>query len=152
MTAAFIGRWSASGASERANGDLFLAELCDVLGLPRPEPASGDDERAEEEQRGLIRWLRPEYQTKVVKVKGAQVERPVSPALRTFVDRNTGVAGVHFSLGGRGGPPAALSPPYLSFASYFILASELMNLLSPSPRIARSFMRSTLGWPALRYV
>jgi hypothetical protein len=44
-TQAFLDRWSASGASERANKDLFLAELCDVLGLPRPEPASGDDER-----------------------------------------------------------------------------------------------------------
>ncbi|WP_437733599.1 hypothetical protein [Sorangium sp. So ce1335] len=35
--AAFVEKWSASGASERANKDLFLAELCDVLGVPRPE-------------------------------------------------------------------------------------------------------------------
>jgi len=28
-----------SGGSEQANAQLFLAELCDVLDLPRPEPA-----------------------------------------------------------------------------------------------------------------
>lgn len=38
----FLRRWAASGASERANYQLFLTELCDVLGVGRPEPA-GDD-------------------------------------------------------------------------------------------------------------
>lgn len=36
----FIERWSASGGSERANYQLFLSELCDVLEVPRPDPAS----------------------------------------------------------------------------------------------------------------
>ena len=46
MTASdFIARWSPSGASERANKDLFLAEFCDVLGVPRPEPATGNPAR-----------------------------------------------------------------------------------------------------------
>ena len=35
---AFIARWQASGAAERANYQLFLSELCEVLDLPRPEP------------------------------------------------------------------------------------------------------------------
>jgi len=39
----FIARWAASGASERANYQLFLAEMSDLLGVPRPDP-SGDDE------------------------------------------------------------------------------------------------------------
>lgn len=43
--AAFVDRWAASGASERANKDLFLAELCDALGVPRPDPATGDSDR-----------------------------------------------------------------------------------------------------------
>jgi hypothetical protein len=38
----FIARWSASAAAERANKDLFLTELCDALGVPRPDPATGD--------------------------------------------------------------------------------------------------------------
>lgn len=38
---AFIGRWQASGGAERANYALFLAELCDVLGVPRPDAATG---------------------------------------------------------------------------------------------------------------
>lgn len=38
----FISRWSASAAAERANKDLFLTELCDALGVPRPDPATGD--------------------------------------------------------------------------------------------------------------
>jgi hypothetical protein len=36
----FIARWKDSGAAERANFQPFLIELCDLLGLPRPEPAS----------------------------------------------------------------------------------------------------------------
>jgi len=38
----FIDRWLGSGASERANYALFLSELCDVLGVPRPDPATPD--------------------------------------------------------------------------------------------------------------
>ena len=40
----FIARWQRAGGSERANYQLFLTELCEVLGLPRPDPA-GDDTR-----------------------------------------------------------------------------------------------------------
>jgi hypothetical protein len=39
----FITRWSASGSAERANYQLFLAELCDVLGVERPAPTVADD-------------------------------------------------------------------------------------------------------------
>ncbi len=39
--AAFIKRWQGSSGAERANKDLFLSELCDVLGVPRPDPVSG---------------------------------------------------------------------------------------------------------------
>lgn len=44
-TADFIARWSSSGAAERANYQLFLAELCDVLEVARPEPTQPDDAR-----------------------------------------------------------------------------------------------------------
>jgi hypothetical protein len=37
--AAFINRWESSAAAERANCQLFLSELCDVLDVPRPEPS-----------------------------------------------------------------------------------------------------------------
>jgi hypothetical protein len=37
----FITRWSANaGGAERANYALFLTELCDVIGVARPDPAS----------------------------------------------------------------------------------------------------------------
>lgn len=36
----FITCWKASGASERANYQLFLMELCDLLGIEKPNPAS----------------------------------------------------------------------------------------------------------------
>ncbi len=39
LVEAFLARWSASGGNERANYQLFLAELCDLLGVPRPDPA-----------------------------------------------------------------------------------------------------------------
>jgi hypothetical protein len=40
---AFLTKWEASGAAERANAQLFLAELCDVLGVDRPEPKTPDE-------------------------------------------------------------------------------------------------------------
>lgn len=41
----FIGRWTArEGGAERANYQMFLAELCDVLGVARPQPAGADTE------------------------------------------------------------------------------------------------------------
>lgn len=42
---AFIARWQASGASERANKDAFMLELCDALEVPRPSPNKGDPDR-----------------------------------------------------------------------------------------------------------
>lgn len=42
---AFVSKWAASGAAERANKDAFLYELCDVLGVARPDPTTGDPER-----------------------------------------------------------------------------------------------------------
>jgi hypothetical protein len=47
----FLERWTArEGGAERANDQMFLSELCDALGVPRPQlagaqgsgPASGD--------------------------------------------------------------------------------------------------------------
>ncbi len=35
----FITRWSDTELAERANKDLFLTELCDLLDLPHPDPA-----------------------------------------------------------------------------------------------------------------
>lgn len=40
---AFIARWKESAAAERANYQLFLSELCDVLEVERPQPAQADD-------------------------------------------------------------------------------------------------------------
>lgn len=39
---AFISRWSSSGAAERANYQMFLSELCDIIGVPRPDPTAAD--------------------------------------------------------------------------------------------------------------
>ena len=36
--AQFISRWSAASISERSNSQLFLTELCDILGTPAPDP------------------------------------------------------------------------------------------------------------------
>lgn len=43
QVASFIERWAASGANERANYTLFLTELCDLLGVHRPDPSAPDD-------------------------------------------------------------------------------------------------------------
>ena len=43
MIDAFIKRWELSAASERANYQLFLTELCAVLEVDPPQPAGADD-------------------------------------------------------------------------------------------------------------
>lgn len=43
---AFIRRWTATiGGAERANYALFLTELCDLVGVERPNPAGADTEK-----------------------------------------------------------------------------------------------------------
>ena len=39
---AFIARWHAASGSGRANYQLFVGELCDLLGVPKPDPARDD--------------------------------------------------------------------------------------------------------------
>ena len=39
-TQIFIERWAASGAAERANHQLFITELCGIIGVAHPQPAS----------------------------------------------------------------------------------------------------------------
>ena len=38
----FIARWRQSGGSERANFQTFANELTDLLGVPKPEPATAN--------------------------------------------------------------------------------------------------------------
>jgi hypothetical protein len=38
----FITRWQNVGGSERANYQLFIADLCALLDLPKPDPAQDD--------------------------------------------------------------------------------------------------------------
>jgi hypothetical protein len=38
----FIARWRRAGGSERANYQLFVTELCTLLGVPLPQPAQGE--------------------------------------------------------------------------------------------------------------
>ncbi|MEO6994084.1 MAG: DNA methyltransferase [Lacunisphaera sp.] len=44
LVAAFIDRWSKAPPAERANYVMFLTELCDVVGVPHPEPAGPETE------------------------------------------------------------------------------------------------------------
>ncbi|MEZ4738430.1 MAG: type IIL restriction-modification enzyme MmeI [Flavobacteriales bacterium] len=41
--ATFITKWEVSGAAERANAQLFIAELCDVIGVEHPQPKTPDE-------------------------------------------------------------------------------------------------------------
>ena len=44
-SAAFLERWRSAGPAERANKDLFLAELCRVLEVEEPRPKTNDPEK-----------------------------------------------------------------------------------------------------------
>ncbi|MGB9130836.1 MAG: type IIL restriction-modification enzyme MmeI, partial [Thiobacillus sp.] len=39
----FIAKWNGADGSERANYPLFFNDLCDLLGVERPQPAKADD-------------------------------------------------------------------------------------------------------------
>ncbi len=41
----FVAKWKPSAASERANKDSYLRDLCDVLGVAHPDPKTGDPDR-----------------------------------------------------------------------------------------------------------
>lgn len=41
----FVAKWTASGASERANKDPFLIDLCTLLGVSPPSPSTGNADR-----------------------------------------------------------------------------------------------------------
>ena len=38
----FLSRWRHAGGSERANYQLFIADLCDLLEVDKPQPANED--------------------------------------------------------------------------------------------------------------
>ena len=40
----FIDRWKPSGGAERGNYQSFLNELCDILAVPRPDPATPNED------------------------------------------------------------------------------------------------------------
>ena len=42
---AFIDRWGPAGGGERSNYQMFLTELCALIGAPTPEPATEDESR-----------------------------------------------------------------------------------------------------------
>ena len=42
LVSKFVARWEQSEAAERANYQLFLSELCGLLGVPQPEPTKAD--------------------------------------------------------------------------------------------------------------
>lgn len=39
----FVNRWKTASGSERSNYQMFITELCDILGVERPEPASAEN-------------------------------------------------------------------------------------------------------------
>ncbi|MCH9049771.1 MAG: class I SAM-dependent DNA methyltransferase [Proteobacteria bacterium] len=41
----FIDRWGASGGGERSNYQMFLTELCDLIDVPKPDPAVEDESK-----------------------------------------------------------------------------------------------------------
>jgi hypothetical protein len=54
---AFVARWQGQeGGQERANYALFLSELCDVLGVSRPEPAAASTEDNDYVFERAVQW------------------------------------------------------------------------------------------------
>lgn len=61
-TEAFKQRWLASEGAERSNSQMFLVDLCDLMGVPRPDAAKNVpelDQYVFERHVRLARWARP---------------------------------------------------------------------------------------------
>ena len=66
---AFIARWQGrEGGQERANYALFLSELCDVLGLPHPEPAGTTTENNDYVFERAVRESHPDGTTSLRRI------------------------------------------------------------------------------------
>jgi hypothetical protein len=59
----FIARWAQSSAAERANFQSFAVELCDVLGVDRPGPATGDPARDRYRFEYPVKFANPDNST-----------------------------------------------------------------------------------------
>lgn len=82
---AFISRWSPGGGSERSNYQMFLAELCDLLAIDRPDPSKPENaENAYVFDRALQRTKLPWPKTLPAKVTALRALLPTTgedPAL-----------------------------------------------------------------------
>lgn len=59
----FIDRWAKSSGQERANFQLFAAELSDILGVPRPDPAREDGSANDYTFERTVEFKRPDGTT-----------------------------------------------------------------------------------------
>ena len=68
-TDAFIARWQGrEGGQERANYALFLSELCDVLGVPHPDPAGATTENNDYVFERAVRETQPDGSASVRRI------------------------------------------------------------------------------------
>lgn len=92
-TEAFIELWAQAERAERTNAQPFLIDLCDLLGLPRPDPAAGNqgayrfergvlhtDENARQTTRRMDLYKRGCF---ILEAKQG-ANRPAQPALFAF--------------------------------------------------------------------
>jgi hypothetical protein len=64
----FFRRWEASTAAERANYSMYLNELCDLLEVPRPDPAESDDEENGYVFERAVPFPNPDHTTAVKRI------------------------------------------------------------------------------------
>lgn len=118
MTAhAFVERWRRSGTAERANYQRFLAELCDVLDVPRPDPTLPDasvghaiDLYAAFAQEGRVSVAFPDARSNRIRLEDLLDEAPRALLRQVWLD------------------PLALDPARRSARVTTDLAARLANL------------------------
>src|SRR3546814_9405179 len=163
-TAAFIARWSGRvGGAERANYALFLSELCDLLGVSRPEPASADRDGNDYVFERAVTFRQPDGRTshgridlykrgcfvleaKQSRQKGGAKEVPAGPAQTSMFGPAEPVRGRRSS--GRGWAVLMLNarrqaedyakalPPHHGWPP-FLLVRDLGHALPPSSALPR---------------
>jgi hypothetical protein len=70
---AFIKRWTErAGGSERANYALFIVELCDLIGVGRPDPAGEKTERNDYVFERAVRFRHDDGSTSPGRIRSLQ--------------------------------------------------------------------------------
>ncbi len=146
----FITRWtSREGGAERANYALFLSELCDLIGVARPDPAGGDTERNEYVFERAVRFRHEDGSVSPGRIDLYKKGCFVLEAKQSTKRQKGGEVyeQLAFAIEGRVGGAAVVERPRARKAACAESASAWDALMRAARRQAENYARALDEWP-----